>query len=81
MTGRADLAKRQKHSARKMEIHHARVLLQEARNRAAMAPIYGDHHRILALVLLEWAGNARRRAMQIGNERPRQADLFERPAA
>lgn len=74
MTGR-----RQKYSKREMEIHHARVLIQEARNRAAMAPVYGDHHRILALVLLEWAGNARRRAMELGKQL--QLDLFGRPAA
>lgn len=53
---------------RDFEIYYARVLLREARARRRL-------HRGFALSLLEWAGNARRRALAI-DVRPAQPSLF-----
>lgn len=52
---------------REINLHTARVLLAEAQNRRAA----GRSHAIF----LEWAGNARRRAMACVDE-PVQPDLF-----
>lgn len=51
-----------------LDLHCARVYLAEARRRRGQR---------FALVLLQWAANARRRAAS----EPTQRDLFERSAA
>jgi hypothetical protein len=50
-------------------LHTARVYLAESRNRLAMG------HRGFAFTLLEWAGNARRRAAAMPRH-PQQVELF-----
>lgn len=52
--------------SRANNIHHARVLITESRRRGRTQ---------FAFKLLEWAGNARRRAMAV-NVAPAQGDLF-----
>ncbi|WEK42937.1 MAG: hypothetical protein P0Y64_16590 [Candidatus Sphingomonas colombiensis] len=52
---------------RDFEIYYARVLMREARARRRA--------RSFSAALLEWAGNARRRALAI-NISPAQPDLF-----
>lgn len=53
---------------RDFELYQARVLIREARARRKSSPAF-------SATLLEWAANARRRAMAI-DVRPAQADLF-----
>lgn len=63
--------RKRKFTERELQIHHARVLLVESRKRSAMAA-YGKGHRAFAFTLLEWAGNARRRALALsGKEQPK----------
>lgn len=52
-------------------IHCARVYLREARSRAG-----NPAQRGFCFVLLGWAANARRRAMQSIQQQPIQGDLF-----
>lgn len=52
-------------------IHCARVYLREARSRAG-----NPAQRGFCFVLLGWAANARRRAMQAIQQQPIQGDLF-----
>lgn len=52
-------------------IHCARVYLREARSRAG-----NPAQRGFCFVLLGWAANARRRAMQAMRQQPIQGDLF-----
>lgn len=52
-------------------IHCARVYLREARSRAG-----NPAQRGFCFVLLGWAANARRRAMQTMRQQPIQGDLF-----
>lgn len=56
---------------RSAAIHCARVYLREARLRAG-----NPAQRGFCFVLLGWAANARRRAMQAMRHRPIQGDLF-----
>jgi hypothetical protein len=51
---------------REINLHCARVYLREARVRRSSHPQF-------SATLIQWAGNARRRAMA---ERPAQGDLF-----
>lgn len=52
-------------------IHCARVYLREARSRAG-----NPAQRGFCFVLLNWAANARRRAVQAMRQQPVQGDLF-----
>ena len=52
-------------------IHCARVYLREARSRAC-----NPAQRGFCFVLLGWAANARRRAVQAMRQQPIQGDLF-----
>jgi len=52
-------------------IHCARVYLREAKTRAR-----NPAQRGFCFVLLGWAANARRRAMQAMRQQPVQGDLF-----
>lgn len=52
-------------------IHCARVYLREAKTRAS-----NPAQRGFCFVLLGWAANARRRAMQEMRQQPIQGDLF-----
>ena len=56
---------------RSAAIHCARVYLREARSRAG-----NPAQRGFCFVLLGWAANARRRAMQAMRQQPTQGDLF-----
>ena len=60
---------RSKPTERDLEIHTARVLLAGARTRRQKSPRFAD-------TLLQWAANARRRAMAAGKPKAVQADLF-----
>ena len=63
------MSKAPRFDERASHIHTARVLIQEARNRRARSPAFAD-------TLLQWAANARRRAMACRPGPPAQADLF-----
>ena len=56
---------------RSAAIHCARVYLRESRSRAG-----NPAQRGFCFVLLGWAANARRRAMQAMRQGPIQGDLF-----
>ncbi len=53
--------------SREFLIYYAEVMLREARARRGTA---------FSHTLLEWAGNARRRALAIGDRKPDQGELF-----
>lgn len=55
-------------SDRSLHMHTARVYLAQSRH-------FTGHHRGFSFVLLQWAANARRRAMAV-NTSPVQGDLF-----
>lgn len=57
---------------REIEIHTAKVCLNEARARRLTHPRF-------SATLLQWAANARRRAAAAGNPSPAQGELFAPP--
>ena len=58
-------------SERASAIHRARVYLREARSRAD-----NPSQRVFCFVLLGWAANARRQAVQAMRQQPIQGALF-----